>query len=221
VSWYLVGAPWDSSGTGRGEQQAPAALRAAGLADLVGLDLGDAATIVHGIHRDEATGVRALPETRADMELAILTGDGPRILTADLPPSRVALIGHRTDDLDPASAAELARVPAELLTIGAGAVRSDPAAVGERAAAWAAGLAIPMWLHVDLDVLDPSALPAVTYPQPGGPDLGQLAAVLRRLAASPALAGVSVADFRPDLDPDGTAARRVVGLLADAVLATR
>jgi arginase len=64
-----------------------------------------------------------------------------------------------------------------------------------------------------VDVLDSSAMPAVTYPQPGGPDLDQLAAVLPPLAASPRLIGVSVADFRPDLDPDGRHAAQLVALL--------
>jgi arginase len=44
--WLLLGAPWDCSGSNRGEAQAPAALRQAGLAGLVDLDLGDAATVI-------------------------------------------------------------------------------------------------------------------------------------------------------------------------------
>jgi arginase len=286
--WFLLGAPWDCSGTGRGEARAPEALRKAGLARLIDLDLGDAATIVTSSHRDEATGVRALPETiaaahelaealwsgvrdhpgrrplvlggdcslllgvfahapdplglwildghpdyldprdsdtgeTADLELAVLTGAGPPSLLAlghrapMVAARHVALIGHRTAGLDPASAAELARLPAELHAIEAGTVMDDPAGTGLRAAAWAGGLARPMWLHLDVDVLDPSALPAVTYPQPGGPDLDQLAAVLAPLAAAPELVGVSVADFRPDLDPDGRQAARLVALLDRAL----
>jgi arginase len=70
-----------------------------------------------------------------------------------------------------------------------------------------------MWLHFDVDVLDPSVMPAVTYPQDGGPDFDQLAAVLAPLAASPNLVGVSIADLRPDLDDDGLNATRLVALL--------
>jgi len=70
------------------------------------------------------------------------------------------------------------------------------------------------WLHLDLDVIDPAVLPAVTYPQPGGPDWDQLAAALEPLAQSPRLLGVSVADFRPDLDPTGDLATRVLEVLA-------
>jgi arginase len=281
--WFLLGAPWDCSGSHRGEERAPAALRAAGLSDLAGPDLGDAATAITSSHRDEQTGVRAQPETvaaahalanalrtglrehpgrrplvlggdcslllgvfaglgatglwlvdghpdylnapasdtgeTADLELAILTGDGPPELvglgerTPMVPAAHVALLGHRTTGLDPASAAEVARLPAELLALDAATVMADPAGVGRRAAAWAEELDIPMWLHLDVDVLDPAVLPAVTYPQAGGPDLEQLAAVLTPLTAAPALLGVSIADYRPDLDPDGTCAARLVALL--------
>jgi arginase len=153
----------------------------------------------------------------ADLELAVLTGDGPASLTGLGPAvpmvaaGHVALIGHRTTGLDPASAAEVARLPADLFTLDARAVLADPHGAGQRAAAWAGQR--PTWLHLDVDVLDPSAMPAVTYPQAGGPDFGQLTAVLSPLAASPGLAGVSIADFRPDLDPGGRHAVALVDLI--------
>jgi arginase len=102
-----------------------------------------------------------------------------------------------------------ARLPAELPALDATAVITDPAGTGRHAAAWPVERDIPMWLHLDVDVLDP----AVTYPQAGGPDLEQLAAVLRPLTAAPALLGVSIAGYRPDLDPDGAHAARLVTLL--------
>jgi arginase len=287
--WFLLGAPWDCSGTGRGEQAAPAALREAGLSTLVTHDLGDAATLIDSRHRDADTGVLALPETiraaralsealaaglrenpgrrplvvggdcsillgivpplrresgplalwfvdghpdyvdafasstgeTADLDLAALTGAGPAPLAAlagdapMIPAERAVLIGHRTRDLDPESAAELARMPAALRTLDADAVRRDPAGAGQRAASWLTGH--PAWLHVDLDVLDPEALPAVTYPQPGGPDWDALAALLTPLARSPRLLGASIADFRPDLDPTGALAGRIVALLEDVL----
>jgi arginase len=289
-AWALLGAPWDCSGAGRGEADAPAALRAAGLGDLVSLDAGDAAVAVTTTARDPATGVRALADTRhaanaltaaltgllarapgrrplvaggdcsillgilpalrargpvglwfvdghpdyqsaadsdtgetADLDLALVTGDGPEPLVwlagppPMVPPAAAVLIGHRTTGLDAASAAEVARVPEALRRVDATTLVADPAAAGERARSWLDGSGRGVWLHVDLDVLDPAALPAVTYPQPGGPDWDTLATALRPLATSPHLLGVSVADFRPDLDPDGSYAARIVALL-DEVL---
>ncbi len=113
-----------------------------------------------------------------------------------------ALIGHRTTGLDAAPSAEVARLPAEMFTIDAGQVLDDRHEAARLAATWA-----------DVDVLDPSALPAVTYPQPGGLDLEQLAAVVAPLAASPRLVGASIADFRPDLDVTAVHAGRLVALL--------
>jgi arginase len=65
ADWFLLGAPWDSSGAGRGEALAPAALRRAGVAERIDVDLGDAATVIGDTRRDEATGVRALRDTVA------------------------------------------------------------------------------------------------------------------------------------------------------------
>jgi arginase len=286
-NWFLLGAPWDCSGFGRGEQAAPDALRTAGLSALVGRDLGDAATVIDSAQRDEHTGVLALRETvraahalanalaqalhvlpgrrplvvggdcsillgifpalrrqvgpaglwfldghpdyldgpasdtgeTADMDLAVLTGAGaaPLVTLAGAPPmvpaSAAVLLGHRTGGLDAGAAAELARLPTDLRRIDAATVVGDPAGAGQRAAAWLANTGRGVWLHLDLDVIDPQSLPAVTYPQPGGLDWDQLAATVAPLARSPRLLGVSVADFRPDLDPTGGLAVRVLEVL--------
>ena len=61
--WFLLGAPWDCSGSRRGERAGPQALRAAGLSAMVSLDRGDAACGFDDQHRDETTGVLALAAT--------------------------------------------------------------------------------------------------------------------------------------------------------------
>ena len=287
ADWFLVGAPWDCSGSGRGEQAAPGAFRAAGLSALVGRDFGDAATRIGTARRDPDSGVLALPDTvqaahsltdvlleaweelpgsrplvvggdcsillgiypvlrrvvgevglwfldghpdyldgltsetgeTADMDLAILTGDGAEPLVAlagvqpMVPVHQAVLIGHRTTGLDAGAAEDVARLPSALRRIDAATVAADPAAAGRRAVRWLGAGGDGVWLHLDLDVLDPESMPAVTYPQPGGPDWGALEAVIEELARSPRLRGVSIADFRPDLDPTGALATRILGLL--------
>lgn len=285
--WFLLGVPWDCSGSGRGEQAAPGALRAAGLATLVGHDLGDVAVLIDSNHRDERTGVLALPETvraaeavaaalagalrdrpgrrplviggdcsillgifpalrrrlgrvglwfldghpdyldgassetgeTADMDLAVLTGNGAQSLVtlAGTPPmveiADAILLGHRGTGVDEGGAAELARLPAGLRRIDASEVAAGPTTAGRRAAAWLEDADVDVWLHLDLDVLDPHALSAVTYPQPGGLDWAQLSLLLGPLARSPRLVGASIADFRPDLDTNGEGASRLLELL--------
>lgn len=59
--WTLLGAPLDSAGAGEGEERAPAALRAAGIAEAVGTagDLGDVTGVLRPPERDPLTGVIA------------------------------------------------------------------------------------------------------------------------------------------------------------------
>jgi arginase len=288
--WTVLGAPLDSSGDGRGEERAPAALRAAGLPALFDAgDAGDVAPPLRGPERDRDTGViayggliessralrgavadtiergdrplvlggdctvllgaiagardaigrlglwfvdghadyldgRSSPTGEAaDMELAILTGDGPPGLVdlagepPALDPEAVVVLGHRPPALDPGVALELERVPPEIARLTAGEIAAaGPGEVGGRLERWLAERG-PAWLHLDLDALDEAALPAVSYPQPLGLDWPAFVALIRPLLASDALAGLSIADLNPDLDPDGAHAARVVAALAEAM----
>ena len=90
VDWFLLGAPWDCSGTARGEQAAPDALRAAGLSALVGQDLGDAVAVVDSTDRDEDTGVLALPET---VRAAHAVADALGRALQDTPDRRPLVVG--------------------------------------------------------------------------------------------------------------------------------
>jgi len=69
------------------------------------------------------------------------------------------------------------------------------------------------WVHLDLDVLDDTVMPAVDYRMPGGLSTGELVNVLRRLMKTGKAAGISIAIFNPTLDWDGTIAKYVVALL--------
>ncbi|MFE0192080.1 arginase family protein [Streptomyces sp. NPDC059008] len=69
------------------------------------------------------------------------------------------------------------------------------------------------WIHLDADVLDPSVMPAVDSPDPGGLLTGELAELLGPLAASPRCAGINVTIYDPDRDPEGTGAALLTGLL--------
>jgi arginase family enzyme len=167
-------------------------------------------------HADFHDGESSPTGEAADMDLAILTGHGPPGLLEDdeplLDPAAVVLLGHRPSELDADVAYENARLDAGIHAVASPQVRERGAGrVGAEAAARLAGA--PAWLHLDLDVLDETALPAVSYPQPLGLDWDELAALARPLVASPDLRGVSVADFDPDRDLDGAYAARVVELL--------
>jgi len=245
--WTVLGAPIDSSGASRGEQRAPDALRAAGLPAVFGAaDIVDVAPPLRGSKRDRKTGVIAFADLcvssqalRAAVVAALTRGERPLVLGGDcslllgaiagvrdavgrvglwfVDGHAVVILGHRPASLHPDVALELGRVPAAIARMTAEEVaEAGPTEVGKL---WERAFADrgPAWLHLDLDVLDETALPAVTYPQPRGLDWDAFVALARPLMASDALVGVSVADFNPDLDEDGTHARRVVDALASAL----
>ncbi|MFI1338000.1 arginase family protein [Streptomyces sp. NPDC020845] len=74
-----------------------------------------------------------------------------------------------------------------------------------------------VWLHVDLDVLDERALPAVDSPGSPGLDFSQLAELISTLVSTGRVVGLDVAIYDPDLDPDGAYAAPIVDCLASAL----
>ena len=166
-------------------------------------------------HADYWDGQSSPTGEAADMELAIIHGSGPSVLASMAPrpladPARTAILGHRPHELDEDVAAERDRVPDEVLQL-------DTPSIREAGTEMAAALAIERagddpWLHVDLDVLDAEALPAVSYPLAKGLDWEELEALLEPLATA-GVCGVSVADLNTDKDLDGAWAERVAGLL--------
>jgi arginase len=165
-------------------------------------------------HADFFDGESSPTGEAADMELAILTGHGPQLDREGPPlePAAVVLLGHRPAELHRDVALENARIDPAVHALTAPQVREVGAGrVGSEAAARLAER--PAWLHLDLDVLDEQALPAVTYAAPLGLEWDEFVALGRPLAAASNLLGVSVADFNPDKDADGAHAARVVDAL--------
>ncbi|MEU5791405.1 arginase family protein [Micromonospora purpureochromogenes] len=206
-----------------------AAVRAAGRHPLV---LGGDCTILLGVflalppgcglwfldgHPDFYDGFGSATGEGADMELSVLTGHGPDLFDRAAPlvaPELVRLVGHRPPG-DEEARWEADRVDPRIPRLPAAEVRRRGAgAVGRELAAEGAG---PAWLHLDVDVLDPRVLPAVTYPEPDGLDWADLQALTTPLVGSGRLLGMSVADLDADGDPDGRYARRLVEVLAAAL----
>jgi arginase len=51
----------------------------------------------------------------------------------------------------------------------------------------------PLYVHLDLDVIDPSEVPGLRYPAPGGPGAADIAGALRTLLATGRVAAVGIA----------------------------
>lgn len=170
-------------------------------------------------HGDYWDGETSPTGESADMELAILHGQGPPELAGMAPrplvdPARTAILGNRPPNLHPDVAAERERIPPEVLQLDAPTIRwAGPAAAAERAIERAGR---EPWLHIDLDALDEEALPAVSYPLAEGLDWEELAALIEALL-EPGVVGVSVADLNSDKDHGGVYAKRVAELLTSAL----
>ncbi len=125
------------------------------------------------------------------MVLRTLLGGGPPELAPSpvIEPSQVVLAGIRAlDD------AEAAYIDEAGLAVLSPAELTDPA--GLVAAVRSSG-ATAVYVHVDLDVLDPSEIEGVAFPEPFGLDVGHLTAAITALRAAFPLAGAGITEFAP------------------------
>jgi arginase len=138
------------------------------------------------------------------MVLRTLLGDGPAPLVPAEPlhPEQVIIAGVRAGD------------PTEYAYLAASGIRSFGVADLERAID---GLSGPVYVHVDLDVLDPAAFASVGYPEPNGVEPGRLASLLSEIDN---VVGAAITENAPpDGDPD-PAETGVIRALATALLNT-
>ncbi|MEH1125388.1 arginase family protein [Micromonospora sp. CPCC 206061] len=171
---------------------------------------GDRVAVVwFDAHGDLNTPVSSPSGAFHGMVLRTLLGDGPPELapTRTLRPDQVVLAGVRA--LDPA---ERAFVDEHAIRHVPVAGLADPAAVADEVAATGADA---VYIHIDLDVLDPGVFGSVGTPEPEGSTLDQLVAAVRALTARFTLAGLCVAEYEPDQPRD----REVLAELAAALLA--
>jgi arginase len=87
------------------------------------------------------------------------------------------------------------------------------AAADEAVARLAAGNGEGFWIHLDVDVLDDAIMPAVDYRMTDGLDFDELVAVLHVAIGSGRAVGLNITIFNPNLDPNRTLARNLVGAL--------
>ncbi|MBN9209168.1 MAG: arginase family protein [Microbacterium ginsengisoli] len=162
-------------------------------------------------HGDLHTPDSSVSGAFAGMALRAALGDGESSLAVSpgIAPSRTVLVGAR--DLDVAESAFLADTPL---------ARLDAVDLADTALADAVSRtdADAVWVHLDLDVLDPAAITGLTAASPFGADPARIVAALAALRARVPLAGASITGFAPAsaaaaVDDLGTILR-LVGALA-------
>jgi agmatinase len=75
----------------------------------------------------------------------------------------------------------------------------------------------PIYLSIDIDVLDPGIMPAVSTPEPGGIDYRELIAGLRELAGCQ-IVGADIVEYNPLANRDPAPASLVASLLRETIL---
>ena len=196
-----------------------------GLAITIGGDCGaDLASVQHAAASNDAMALVWI-DAHADlnspeespsrafhgMVLRTLLGDGPDALLAGTPlsPRRVILAGTRSLDDGELAYIEAAGIPV---------IAPEALNIESLTAALSASGATSVYLHIDLDVLDPAEFGSVGYPEPFGISLANLLALIAAAKAALPLAGAAVTEFAP-ASPDAAAddigsILRIIGALA-------
>ena len=73
------------------------------------------------------------------------------------------------------------------------------------------------WIHLDADVLDDSIMPAVDYRLPDGITFSELSNLLKLLLLSKKAVGISITIFNPTLDKDGSITRNFVSSIVEGL----
>ena len=173
----------------------------------------DVAIIWLDAHPDLNTPESSPSGAFTGMVLRTLLGEGPAQLVPGTPlrPSRVILAGARS--FDPGEDEYIAAH--RVVTIGADEV-SGQSLVDAVVASGAASV----YVHIDLDVLDPEDIQGLGYPEPFGVRSADLVNALKALVARFPLAGAGITEFAPasprDAVEDMPTILRLVGALASA-----
>jgi arginase len=77
------------------------------------------------------------------------------------------------------------------------------------------------WVHLDVDMLGDTLMPAVDHHHPGGLTWKEAGSVLRSILQTPRVAGLDVTIINPRFAPDGASANRLAALIADSVASIR
>lgn len=176
-------------------------------------------------HADFYQPEASLTGEAADMDLAIVSGRGPDVLTNidGLKPlvrdQDIILFGYRDREQAASFGSQDVR--------NTGIYSFDLTYVKEVGITTAASEAVKkllqqdellgFWIHIDADVLDDSIMPAVDYRLNGGLSFCELSELLKIIVASGRTVGMDITIFNPNFDLDGSIAHRFVSSVLEGL----
>lgn len=175
-------------------------------------DLDDVALIWCDAHADLHSPETSRSGAFAGMALRATLGDSlsPLRTRVGITPERTVLVGAR--DID---AAEEEHLREASITVLPAEDLSDPTALAQAVVATGASR---VYVHIDVDVLDPAEIRGVASAAPFGARLTELVAALREVRAQLPIAGATVAGFAPRTPDDAVhdlgTILRLIGALA-------
>lgn len=196
---------------------------------LIGIMLALKSKGIYGLffvdaHADFYEPEKSITGEAADMDLALVTGRGPNILTdinGAIPyvkDENVVHIGQR--DMEEAEKFHSRDIRATNINcfdatyVNRYGVQKTMDAVRQKISHRQLD---GFWIHFDTDVIEDESNPAVEYHLPGGLSFQECEDLLKNLIAEYNIAGMSVTIFNPAFDEDGKIAGKLTALLANGL----
>lgn len=160
----------------------------------------------------------------ADMDLALVTGRGPEILT-NINEARPYVNEEHVVHLGQRDLEETIRYNAKdiretkILCIDASFIREHgiKASMDEIQKRLPALTIDGYWIHFDTDVLDDRSNPAVDYLLPGGLSIEECQLLLTNLINNYKIVGMTITIYNPTLDPGGIVAKTLTDILKNTI----
>jgi arginase len=162
----------------------------------------------------------ARPGAAAGMDLALVTGRGEPILTtwpgiegSLVQDEAVIQLGERESRLEDYEWPDIEDTDIWRITVFDALKLSDSHLINVISGRLNLFPEMSFWIHLDLDVLDSSEMPAVDCPGTPGLSSRSLVNVCRELFMNMRCCGITVTIYDPDLDHEGAAAKLLLDML--------
>jgi arginase len=176
-------------------------------------------------HADFYASSQSVSGEVADMDLAIVTGSGPVLLTdihgqrPYIPAEHVIHIGQRDwKETKRYQSNDIRSTAMHRFSYSAIKNNGVDTVITRVLATMRKSSIKHWWIHFDTDVLNDAINPAVDYRLKGGLSFRQTSKMLKRFLGTGKIAGMTVTIFNPALDADKRIARNLVRTLSQAFL---